>query len=89
MGTMTISKNKEIYLAVPNISRMQSHGMSSDDHGMSSDDHGMSSDDHGMSSDDHGMSSDDHGMSSDDHGMSKPVFIFDLDDTLVFYDKME
>nr|WIL04041.1 hypothetical protein Clen_111 [Cedratvirus lena] len=82
MGTMTISKNKEIYLFNANISRMQSHGMSSDDHG-------MSSDDHGMSSDDHGMSSDDHGMSSDDHGMSKPVFIFDLDDTLVFYGKME
>nr|WIL04652.1 hypothetical protein Cduv_172 [Cedratvirus duvanny] len=68
MGTMTISKNKEIYLFNANISRMQSHGMSSDDHG---------------------MSSDDHGMSSDDHGMSKPVFIFDLDDTLVFYGKME
>nr|WIL02761.1 hypothetical protein Cbor_156 [Cedratvirus borely] len=36
------------------------------------------------------MSKDDHGMFvSDKHGMSgdKPIFIFDLDDTLVFYNK--
>ncbi|SOB74361.1 hypothetical protein BQ9231_00478 [Cedratvirus lausannensis] len=71
---------------------MQSEDMSKDDHGMFvSDKHGMSKDDHGMFvSDKHGMSKDDHGMFvSDKHGMSgdKPIFIFDLDDTLVFYNK--
>ncbi|SPN79387.1 Haloacid dehalogenase-like hydrolase motif-containing [Brazilian cedratvirus IHUMI] len=67
------------------------HAMNTDGHAMNTDGHAMNTDGHAMNTDGHAMNTDGHAMNTDGHAMNtdsyKPVFVFDLDDTLVFYGK--